>query len=107
MRRVAAALRPLVSTAILLLLWGGPAPAHPLKVGFADVTVRRTDVEIALSVNLFELDLLLSLDRNLDARVDPEELESRRQEIVDYLDGRIKVFLGPAPLPLEVGPFRV
>lgn len=81
--------------------------AHPLKVGFADVTVRRTEIELLLSVNLFELDLLLSLDRNLNAQVEPAELESKTPEILDYLRGKIRVWHGDEALPMEAEPFRI
>jgi len=48
--------------------------AHPLNVGYADIAVKAQEVEISLSINLFELDLLLSLDQNGDALVDQGEL---------------------------------
>lgn len=94
-------------TAILLVFPGPPLAAHPAKVGFADITVRNTEVELLLSVNLFELDLLLSLDRNLNAQVEPEEVDSKRSEILEYLGGRINVFRGNERLPMEAGPFHV
>jgi hydrogenase/urease accessory protein HupE len=93
-------------TALLLLLLGPPALAHPLKVGLATISVEPTQVLVELSVNLLELDLLLGLDRNLDARVESEEIESRRPELIAYLAERVKVTAGGAPLPLQAGPFR-
>ncbi|MGH7433917.1 MAG: HupE/UreJ family protein [Candidatus Methylomirabilales bacterium] len=100
-------MREIIFTTILLLLHSPPLLAHPLKVGFADITVRKTEIELLLSVNLFELDLLLSLDRNLNAQVEPAELESKTPEILEYLTGKIKVSLGHEPLPMEAGPFRI
>ncbi len=97
----------IIFTTILLLLSSPPLLAHPLKVGFADITVRPSEIELLLSVNLFELDLLLSLDRNLNAQVEAEELEGKTSEIREYLSGKIKVFLGREPLPMEAGPFRI
>jgi hypothetical protein len=48
-------------------------------------------VEIALSMNLFELDLVLSLDRDLDGRVDARELDARRADALDYLRRKVGV----------------
>ncbi|MFQ5801954.1 MAG: HupE/UreJ family protein, partial [Candidatus Methylomirabilales bacterium] len=100
-------MRKLLLTAIFLVLHTPPLLAHPLKVGFADITVRNNEIELLLSVNLFELDLLLSLDRNLNAQVEPEELETKTSEILEYLSGRIKVFLGHQPLPMKADSFRI
>ncbi len=91
----------------LLLLWSAPLRAHPANVGYADISVRDREVEVALSANLFELDLVLSLDRNLDAVVDPGELEARRPEILAYLGRVMTVAARGEPLPMDVGPLRV
>ena len=95
-----------VLLAVLLLLPGTP-DAHPLNVGYADITFRDRDVVIALSLNLFELDLLLALDRNLDARVDPEELQAREAAIVGYLREKISVSASGEALPMTAGPLAV
>jgi len=91
----------------LFLLHASPLFAHPLNVAYADIVVKAQEVEIALSMNLFELDLLLSLDRNLDALVDQEELHARRLEILEYLRGRIAVSSQDEELPMEAGSFRI
>lgn len=101
------AMREIIFATILLFLHSPPLVAHPLKVGFADITVRKTEIELLLSVNLFELDLLLSLDRDLNAQVEPAELESKTPQILEYLSGRIKVFHGHELLPMEADPFRI
>ena len=67
-----------VVLAVFLLLPAMRLDAHPLNVGYAEVTLDDREVVIALSLNLFELDLLLGLDRNQDARVDQEELEAKQ-----------------------------
>jgi hydrogenase/urease accessory protein HupE len=95
----------LVAAAVLLA--GLPVGAHPLNVGLADITVLDAEVEVSLSLNLFELDLLLTLDRNLDGRIDPEEVEVRRGEIAAYLASRVEVIVGAAPLPMEVAAFSI
>lgn len=100
-------MREIILTAVLLLLYGPPLLAHPLKVGFADITIRKTEIELLLSVNLVELDLLLSLDRNLNARVEPEELKLKAPEIIEYLSSKIKVLVGHEALPMEADPFRI
>lgn len=97
----------LAFTALLFLLPSSPLFAHPLKVGFADITVRKTGIELLLSVNLFELDLLLSLDRNLNAQVERAELERKTPEILEYLSGKITVSHGHGLLPMEANPFRI
>ena len=77
------------------------AAAHPANVAYARITLAERAVEIALSANLFELDLVLTLDRNLDGRVDAGELEDRRADVVRYLRGKIGVASGGAELPMD------
>ncbi|MFQ5898541.1 MAG: HupE/UreJ family protein [Candidatus Methylomirabilia bacterium] len=81
--------------------------AHPANVAYADIVVHAKSVEIDLSVNLFELDLLLSLDQNLNARVEPDELERKRAEIREYLRQRVSVSSSGRELPMETGSSRV
>ncbi len=92
---------------VILLCTAPSVLAHPAKVGFADVRLTQREVRLALSVNLLELDLLLSLDRNLDARVETRELQARAVEIQDYLRDKVKVWVGEKVLSPEVGPFAV
>lgn len=87
---------------LTLLLHALPVSAHPAKVGFADITIGRTQVELTLSLNLFELDLLLSLDRDVDAQVEPAELEARAVEIRNYLRDKVQVSVGKERLLMEV-----
>lgn len=81
--------------------------AHPLNVGTADIAVSGRHIEVQLSLNLFELDLLLSLDRNLDARVELGEVEARRPELVAYLTSKVGVFVREERALAEVGAFHV
>jgi hydrogenase/urease accessory protein HupE len=97
----------LLAVALFLLLPASALHAHPANVGTADIAVGERRVEIAISVNLFELDLLLSLDQNLDATVALEELEARRSEIVAYLARTVAVAADGVELPLSVGAFRI
>jgi hydrogenase/urease accessory protein HupE len=76
--------------------------AHPANVAHARVTIGQGAVDIALSLNLFELDLVLSLDRDLDGRVDAAELEARRADIVDYLRGAVGVSSAARALVADV-----
>lgn len=99
-------MRAIIFTA-LLILHIPPLFAHPLKVGYVDITVRTTEIELLLSVNLFELDLLLSLDRNLNAQVEPEELETKQDEISAYLRRTIRVTVGGEALPMGADAFRI
>ena len=93
-----------VILAVCLLLPAIPLDAHPLNVGYAEITLHDREVVIALSLNLFEFDLLLGLDRNQDARVDQEELEAKQATILDYLRGKISVSAGGETLPMAAGP---
>jgi hypothetical protein len=93
----------------LLLLFAtilaGPAGsvgAHPANVAHARVTIEERAVEIALSANLFELDLILRLDHDLDGRVDAHELEARRTDVIDYLRGKVAVSVSGHQLPMEM-----
>jgi len=96
-----------VVLAVFLLLPAMPLDAHPLNVGYAEVTVDDREVVIALSLNLFEFDLLLGLDRNQDARVDQQELEAKQAAILDYLRGKISVSVGGERLPMAAGPLKI
>ena len=96
-----------VILAVFLLLPAIPLDAHPLNVGYAEITLHDREVVIALSLNLFELDLLLALDRNQDARVDKEELEAKQAAVLDYLRGKISVSAGGETLPMAAGPLRI
>jgi len=90
-----------------LFLLSSPLGAHPLNVGIADITVSERQIEVRLSLNLFELDLLLSLDRDLDARVELGEVEAQRAELVGYLTSKVGVYVGEERAPAEVGAFHV
>jgi hypothetical protein len=96
-----------LAAALLVLLPAAAAHAHPANVAHADVEITRQRVQITLSVNLFELDLALGLDRNLDARVDAQEVEAARPRIAEYLARAVTVVAGTEPLPAEVGPPRL
>ena len=96
-----------VVLAVLLLLPAALPDAHPLNVGYADITLHEREVVFALSLNLFELDLLLGLDRDLDARVDQDELEAKRAAILGYLGGKISVSAGGEALPMAAGPLTI
>ena len=76
--------------------------AHPANVAHARVTIGHDAVDIALSLNLFELDLVLSLDRDLDGRVDAAELAARRADVVDYLRGAVGVSSSDRALVADV-----
>lgn len=78
-----------------------PVAAHPANVAHARIAIGERAVEIALSLNLFELDLVLSLDRDLDGRVTPEELEARRADVVEYLRGKVGVATSGRALPMD------
>jgi hypothetical protein len=88
-------------------LCASPAQAHPMNVAYADVTLSEREVEVALSVNLFELGLLLGLDRSRDGAVDEADLEAARPRIRQYLADRVAVSSRGDPLPLEAGPLRI
>jgi hypothetical protein len=91
--------------AILLVGFAALAPAsvaaHAASVAYAWITIGDRAVQIVLSANLLELDLVLSLDRDLDGRVDARELDARRAEIVEYLRGKIGVSASGRELPME------
>lgn len=91
-----------LAVAALLLLRAGPARAHAVNVATAEVAVRERAVEIELSVNLFELDLLLGLDRDRSGAVEQAELEAARDRITEYLSRHVEVDCGGVALPLEL-----
>jgi hypothetical protein len=107
MRRIWAALRASAWAALLSLLTSHPSRSHPLKVALADIAIEPTAVHVQLSVDLLQLDLLLGLDRNLDGRVDLEELQDRRPELVRYFADKVRVSAGGEVLPLGADPFGI
>lgn len=72
---------------------GGAASvlAHTLDVASAEFRIGAREVTAQVEVNLFELDLLLSLDRDADASVDDAEIAAGREEIGRYLEKRVSV----------------
>ena len=96
-----------LAAALVVLLPAAVVRAHPANVAHADVEIARQRVQVTLSVNLFELDLALGLDRNLDARVDEQEIEAARPRIAEYLARAVTVIAGGEALPAEVGPPRL
>lgn len=87
-----------------VLVWLAPVSgaAHPAQVAHARIAIEERAVEIALSMNLFELDLVLTLDRDLDGAVSAGEFEARRADIIDYLRGKTGVSASGRPLPMAV-----
>ncbi|HEU4384080.1 MAG TPA: HupE/UreJ family protein [Anaeromyxobacteraceae bacterium] len=89
-----------------LALGAPPALAHPMTVAYAAVAVQERQVDLSLSVNLFELDLLLSIDRDRDGTVSPAEIESARPRLAEYLARRVSVSSRGAPVPAELAAVR-
>ncbi len=94
-------MRLLLAT-VLAWLAPGSVAAHPAQVAHARIAIEERGVEIALSMNLFELDLVLSLDQDVDGAVSPRELDARRGDIIDYLRGKVGVSASGRPLPMEL-----
>lgn len=88
--------------ALCLLLFAGAAQGHASQVAIAEVVIQPRDVEIALSVNMLELDLLLGLDRDGSGSVEPAELLAARNRVEGYLGGKVVVSSGGRDLPLRV-----
>ena len=91
----------LLLAAVLACLAPGSVAAHPAQVAHARIAIEERAVEIALSMNLFELDLVLTLDQDLDGTVSPAELEGRRVEIGEYLRAKTGVTASGRVLPME------
>jgi HupE / UreJ protein len=79
-----------------------PVAAHPARVAHARIAIAESAVEMTLSANLFELDLVLALDRDGDGRVDARELEARRGDVIDYLRSTVGVRASGRELPMEL-----
>ena len=92
----------LLLAAVLACLAPGSVAAHPAQVAHARIAIEERAVEIALSLNLFELDLVLTLDQDLDGTVSPAELEGRRIEIGEYLRAKTGVTASGRALPMEL-----
>jgi hypothetical protein len=83
----------------LLLGTTGGALAHPARVARADIAIGERALDVRLSANLAELDLLLSLDADLDGRVDGRDLDVRRHDLGAYLLRSVVVTALETPLP--------
>jgi hydrogenase/urease accessory protein HupE len=92
----------LLLAAVLAGLAPGSVDAHPAQLAHARIAIEERAVEIALSMNLFELDLVLALDQDLDGTVTPAELEGRRIEIGEYLRAKTGVTAAGGALPMEL-----
>ncbi len=102
-----AALRVAAAASLAALALGAsPARAHPMTVAYADVTLHDREVQLSLSVNLFELDLLLSLDGDADGAVSPAEIEAARPRLAQYLATRGSVTSRGAALSPELAGAR-
>jgi hydrogenase/urease accessory protein HupE len=84
-----------------------PALAHPMNVGYADIDISSDGVRVALSMNLFELDLLLGLDQDKDARVEQAELDRSASAIADYLSTRVSVGADGKPIRMTLEAVRI
>jgi hydrogenase/urease accessory protein HupE len=91
-----------VVAAVLIAALVTQAAAHPANVAHARITIGDSGVDVALSLNLFELDLVLSLDRDLNGRVDAAELEGRRADVAEYLRRVVSVSASGRTLAAEV-----
>jgi len=97
----------LAATCALLLALAKLAFAHPINVAYANIEIGSDGVSIALSLNLFELDLLLGLDRDADARVDQRELDLAQDRVAEYLSKRVSVTADGKLAPLSHEALRV
>ena len=100
-------MRTVLWASLVLMLHTPPSFAHPLMVGYADIAITDREVEVRLSVNLSELDQLMSLDANRNGEVEGEELAAKATQISDYLRKKVQVRVGDAILPMEAEPFRI
>lgn len=90
-RPATAALAGAFITAGAALGCAAPALAHTLDIASAEFRVEAREVRAQVDVNLFELDLLLSLDRDTDAMVNGAEIAAGREAIGRYLKRHVVV----------------
>ena len=90
---------------LILALAPGSAWAHALSVGKGLIAVKAREVEMTLLLNLGEMTTRFSLDRNGDGIVTEAELQSKREEILAYLENPVKVTVEGAPLAREIERF--
>ncbi len=98
--------RCLVGLSMLFLALGPvEAVAHSMSVGKVLIAVREREIEMTLLLNLREMATRFSLDRDGDGTVSEAELQSKREEILVYLETTVGVTMEGAPLPREVERF--
>ncbi len=98
--------RCLVGLSMLVLALGPvEAIAHSMSVGKTLIAVREREIEMTLLLNLREMTARFSLDRDGDGKVSEAELQSKRAEVLTYLETTAGVMMEGAPLPREVERF--
>jgi hydrogenase/urease accessory protein HupE len=71
-----------------------PLEAHTVSLTYAEVSVSETQVLWSLKLPIPELDLLLGLDQNYDAKVDEAELAASEPRVRQYVMSKLGVFDG-------------
>jgi hypothetical protein len=92
---------------ILVSVLAPAAAAHALSVSYAHVTIQSRSIDLIVRLPLDDVDLLLRLDRDLDGRVSPAEIESARAPLSAYLVTHTHVVADATPLSPSIGRLAV
>src|SRR5262249_10988150 len=92
---------------LLVLLAPVVAAAHPQSVSYAQIVIHPRSIDLLVRLPLDDVDLLLRLDRDLDGRVAPAEIESSRAVVAGYLIKHTHLVAAGAPLTPAIGRLAV
>jgi len=92
---------------VALALGGAPAGAHPFSVSYAQVAIADRSVSAIVRLPLDDVDLLLRLDRDLDGRVTPEEIQAAASVVSAYVLTHLHVAADEVALTPAVGALAI
>jgi hypothetical protein len=88
--------RALTTVVVTLLATATIAEAHANSVSFAEFSIDSRAIRAVVRLPMDDLDLLLRIDRDLDGRISPEELDAARPALAAYLTRHLRLAIGGA-----------
>jgi len=86
--------RALTIVVVTLLATATIAEAHANSVSFAEFSIDSRAIRAVVRLPMDDVDLLLRIDRDLDGRISPEELDAARPALAEYLTRHLRVAIG-------------
>ncbi len=92
---------------LISVLAAAALDAHALSVSYAHVAIQPRSIEADVRLPLDDVDLLLRVDRDLDGRVSPAEIEAARAALSAYLVKHTHIAADAAVLTPAIGRLNV